>query len=233
MFSDIKLEQFKDIYSKDDVAIVCGLGKSLEMLLPKYKSKYIIFGVNDFETAFKTKYRPDYLVISEDFSREQFSANATNIEKTNAMLNSRCKYIFSVYDNGYTYTKPIKITAKSVLEKMTIEEIFKYEMLFAYRKITTLALSLAIWMGFKNIGLIGFDLTGDRICRNSTNALNIHTERRERDMQRACNIINCYAQANNIDIYNLSNISIIEAFRKIDIQEFDRLMNLKLNNNKG
>ena len=79
------------------------------------------------------------------------------------------------------------------------------------------ALSLAIWMGMKTIGLVGFDLYGTQFMSNSQHCLN--PEHNVNRINKVCETFLKH-KPKGLNIYNLSKESKIDAFLKVDLEEF-------------
>src|SRR4030042_840521 len=145
---------YRNIHTGDAV-IVCGLGSSLNDLPNEWIKKYDTIGVNDINA----KFMPTYQVLSEGLDESQWGQY---LDKIRCIKETRCKTVFSMQAVEFKYTKPIKFELIGLDKCESIEEIYESGKNFAFKKITTAAISLAIWMGYSWIGIIGFDLQGDR-----------------------------------------------------------------------
>jgi hypothetical protein len=192
--------------------IVCGLGPSLEQLTDEAKELFYTIGVNDIGCSFT----PDYLITSEDPMR-RFKQRKWN-KKQMAILNSKAKAIFSVYGGRFKHSRPIRVIMED-LRRNHIENIFEHNHLFAYRKITTAAISLAVWMGFKTIGVIGHDCTGPRAINDLNDSLGMHGNRVE-IMEKNLETIYTYCIKRGIQVFNLSDMSAVKAFPFLRLEDF-------------
>lgn len=199
---------------KGEKAVICALGDSLNLFKPKKKRNYTIFGVNDINEYLI----PDYQVISENIYLGKYPDNPAYEGKSQAILNTTAKTVFSVYDCAFTNVVPIKLDLIS-LKDDDIDNILDSGKNFAFRKVPTAAISLAITMGFTRIGIIGMDITGDRAINNHSNALGMAGDRLS-IFNAYCHKIMEWCKYNGVRLYNLSPVSVITAFPKMDMKRF-------------
>lgn len=206
-----RLKDYKNLHN-GEACIVCGLGMSLYRLPKKWEKKYPIIGVNDINKNLV----PNYQILSEPLTNERDEFK----EKIKCIKETRCKTIFSAHPIDFKYSEPIIVEMIDLRNNDNIQEILDNNQLFAIRKITTVAISLAIYMGFKWIGVIGFDMKGERAVYPDTNSL-ISNKTALLLMNNYLRIVNKYCNDNGIKIYNLSNDSEIDAFPFAKFDDFN------------
>lgn len=154
IIKQIKAEQKK-------ACLILGLGSSLKHV---WKSKDLFYiGVNDICRMFKPDitYIPDYLAKDADYTK-WFPEQGTQINiRYHAMLNSNSRWVFT--ENGYLdfpYSTKVKVRHLFVVNQDEMNQALKAKFLWGNSTSIVGAISLAILLGFKTIGLLGFDLYG-------------------------------------------------------------------------
>ena len=126
------------------------------------------------------------------------------------ILNTKCEYAFSKYPLPFVNAQ--RISLKQGLESFRCaspSDMIKRSRIFHIATSTISSIALAIHMGFKQIGVIGFDLTGHSMAK--------HAE----GINRNTDIIQESSHELGVEILNLSKDSMIESFNKCTIEEFD------------
>lgn len=222
MFDNRNIQCFKGahdpcIKKRCKPALICGLGPSLKLIKPKHLMKTIIFGVNDIEDVIPV----NYLTITENLFENK---NPEYQEKHCHIRNSHAEIIFSVYDNDYKNSYPVYLPLQPIVtlknEFSEIEDIYKNNKIPVFGKSLTANIGLAMYMGFRVIYIIGFDLCGERIIRHEDN---LHvTPWYIKNMIYSMQLMQSYAKDNCIEIYNLSDTFIIKAFSSMQFEIFER-----------
>ena len=218
MIGKMKIDKFKDKHS-GEVCIVAGMGASIANIVDYYEPKIILIGCNDANRLLPL----DYQVISENIEREDDFGNETTNEKVKQILETDVKYVFTRYKMKFKTAKQVPIEIEH-LETDTMGAIYSRNHLFGIRKIPIVGLSLAIYMGFRVIGLIGHDLVGGRaICDGSKNTLNMRPDDIANE-NRLCKVIDRYCRVFDIKICNLSSVSKVTSFEKVVPRTFKEML---------
>jgi len=204
-FSERKLEDFRDKHT-GELCLCCGLGESLKPYVKPIKKEenLITFGVSDINLLFT----PTYQCFSEPFKPGTYDGFE---DKVDDIYKTRCKNVFSVHPLPFNHTKPIKFPLVDMREEPNIQVLFDAGKIPAVLKSLTSAIGLAIYMGFKYIYVIGFDMYGGRVVHPESNALHC--------VAKSLPIMNQYltmmylqAKDRGQYIYNLNPESLITAF---------------------
>lgn len=207
-----ELKRFKDIHNEDK-CLILSLGPSLLTVNLASINCYTI-GVNDIEKL----YLPNYLVVTEkETIKKNFPKDSPEDKKNKIILASKADYIFSVHELPFQSERIVRIPERRFKENLN--KIYNENGLFRLRKSSTTALSLALYMGFSQIGIIGFDLRGDRAMFNETNNVSMKPEWFS-EMNQFMKKVYEWGLSRNQEIYNLSEISLINAFPKMNYQDF-------------
>lgn len=199
-----QLIDFKNIH-KGKTCIVCGTGDSIAQMTLYYikkinNKKAFTIGVNDIVKHFT----PSYHVVVDNItlSVPQYR------DKHRRILESRAKYFFSFHPLNLSNSKLIRFKYNGFNSKREIDEIFGRGNLFTCRTSVIVAISLAIYMGFTKIGVIGFDLKNHPIIDQLPYISN------------ACSIINEYCKEYKIKIFNLSKYSLVNGLEYKSLKDF-------------
>lgn len=180
--------------------IVCGCGHSLKQFTPE--AGVVTIGVNDVGRLFS----PDYLVVLN--SASQFKAGRFQFIKS-----TQAKAIFTQLNLGIPHNNIVRL--KLGLRGGT--EITDDFSVPYTRNSPYVALCLAMFMGAKEIGLIGVDFTDHHFFANTGKHIlgkNLHKINMEYER------LNKVALKNGIQIFNLSAESRLTAFPKRQAAEF-------------
>jgi hypothetical protein len=193
------LASFKNIH-KGETFIVCGCGASLSEF--RRPERIITIGVNDVGRRF----HPNYLVVLD--RRRQFNRN-----RFHYVENSKAEYLFTQLDLGRV--KPDVVRFR--LGRRGGTDFSNPHVLHYSQNSPYVALCLAVHMGAARIGLIGVDFTKNHFFgKTGSHNLSPHiaaVDRNYRFLGRALN-------RKGVEVLNLSNQSLLEAFPKIDIDTF-------------
>lgn len=196
-----KLETFHRIYQNVDL-IVCGCGESLNHL--ENPGRFITIGVNDVGR----KFQPNCLVVVNP--KEQFTGDRFRYVET-----SKAEYIFTQLDLPIDHPNIVKFE----LGAFGGTDFSDTNVLHYTNNSPYIALCLAILMGAKRIGLIGVDFTDNHFFEKSgSHPLAPQFEAINEQYKKLA----FAAEAQNIEIFNLSNISRLTAFPKISFGEFEK-----------
>jgi hypothetical protein len=209
-----EISEFKNLH-RNKSCLICGTGPSLSdlnktILFTLGKQKVFLIGVNDI-----AKYLvPDYHVLVDNIG---LKCKKENIDKHIRILQTNAKYMFSYYDLEFVNTKRIAYIYNGFNSIDDIKHLHEKNRMFARKNSIIVAISLAIFMGFKKIGIIGFDLRRHPHYTQKT------------AISDACKIIDNYCFDNEINIYNLSEQSLVTGFQYLSLSDFIVFTRIKNN----
>ncbi len=195
------ISSFTNIH-QDSSIIVCGCGESLNDF--KTPERFITIGVNDVGR----KFQPRYLVVVNP--RNQFSGDRFKYVET-----SQAEYLFTQLDLKINHPNIVKFK----LGTFGGTDFSNREVLHYTNNSPYIALCLAILMGARRVGLIGVDFTDNHFfAKTGRHPLAPRFDEINGQYQKLAES----AEANGIEIYNLSRVSRLTAFPKISIDEFEK-----------
>ena len=184
---------------------VCGTGPSLWDLIEGEKYKlFTSIGVN----AIGMYFTPDYLVVVD---RVQIMNNWDNRpelkERAQYIHNSNADFVFSKFNNDYLLSQWIPIRLEPLVD-YDPEYALNQNKMFSQSTATVTAISLAIYMGFNQIGVIGFDLVRHQLENHRDN------------LNEACEKIVSFCHKKGVEILNVSSQSLIDTLPKCSVEQF-------------
>ena len=186
--------------------IVAGCGSSLNYYTDF--SKYYVIGVNDIERILT----PDFLVVVNEvrtFMRGRWDY----------VRDSLSPVIFSHLDN------PGPITREAHLAKINIGErnnpnLDRMDRVDYTMNSPYMAVVIAYQLGAKKIGMVGVDFTQDHFFSNTgTHKLSKHTKNIDQEYL----VLRNELERRGVKVANLSPISLLESWPKMDLEGFDSL----------
>jgi hypothetical protein len=186
--------------------IVAGCGSSLNYYTDF--SKYYVIGVNDIERILT----PDFLVVVNEvrtFMRGRWDY----------VRDSLSPVIFSHLDN------PGPITRQAHLAKINIGErsnpnLDRMDRVDYTMNSPYMAIVIAYQLGAKKIGMVGVDFTQDHFFSNTgTHKLTKHTKNIDQEYL----VLRNELEKRGVKVANLSPISLLESWPKMDLAGFDSL----------
>lgn len=186
--------------------IVAGCGSSLNYYTDF--SKYYVIGVNDIERILT----PDFLVVVNEvrtFMRGRWDY----------VRDSLSPVIFSHLDN------PGPITREAHLAKINIGErnnpnLDRMDRVDYTMNSPYMAIVIAYQLGAKKIGMVGVDFTQDHFFSNTgTHKLSKHTKNIDQEYL----VLRNELEKRGVKVANLSPISLLESWPKMDLAGFDSL----------
>ncbi len=186
--------------------IVAGCGSSINLY--EDFSKYYVIGVNDVERILT----PDFLVVVND--HRTFMRGRWDYVK-----NSLSPVIFSHLDdpgpiNRSSHLSKIKIGSRNSpnLDNLSVVD---YTMNSPY-----MAIIIAYQLGAKKIGMVGVDFTQDHFFANTgTHKLSKHVK----NIDQEYFVLKTHLEARGVKVANLSPISLLSSWPKMDLDQFDSL----------
>ncbi|MBO4608999.1 MAG: glycosyltransferase [Lachnospiraceae bacterium] len=226
-----KIGQFRNIHNGDRCFIVC-TGPSLNLSDLEILRDEYTFGVNSIYRAYShTDWRPTYYTIIDQYIADRYKEtdqlDFSSYAKEAVFLNSYIKTqnnksnIYKLYVDFINHTKNnLKNSTIYVSDDLSIRAIDCFT-------VTNIAISLAIYMGFKNIYLIGADnnFEGSKIHFLP----NIFDPTMQKKGRMEMNTIRAnygyyamkeYARIKDVNIYNATRGGHLEVFDRVD---FDSL----------
>ncbi len=193
---------FRDFrgYHEGETILVCGCGASLlEIIAPE---RLITIGVNDVGRLFD----PDYLVVVN--SRTQFSnGRFAYVER------SRAQAVFTQLDLRLDHPHVVRFR----LGTRGGTDFNNPDVLPFTRNSPYPAICLAVHMGARRIGVIGVDFSQHHFFgATGKHVLSAELDRIDQEYKR----LEASCRQKGIDIFNLSSISMLGAFRKMSQEEF-------------
>jgi hypothetical protein len=186
--------------------IVAGCGSSLNYYTDF--SKYYVIGVNDIERILT----PDFLVVVNE-------VRTFMIGRWNYVRDSLSPVIFSHLDN------PGPITRQAHLSKINIGErsnpnLDRMDRVDYTMNSPYMAIVIAYQLGAKKIGMVGVDFTQDHFFSNTgTHKLTKHTKNIDQEYL----VLRNELEKRGVKVANLSPISLLESWPKMDLAGFDSL----------
>lgn len=207
------LTDFRNIH-KEKSCIICGLGESLnDFSIDVYKKCYTI-GVNDIERFFT----PTYLLYVDNINKTKRNKLEKQYKRTNNIINSNAEYIF-LYNLSSNYNFFDKERKKKLVEAKSIHfqrisqqnSKYNYEAIYHTKHSTFPAITLALYMGFNRIGIIGVDFdsnhafgkTGQHVLQRYLGEANAHLSKLKTYFPK-------------VEFVNFSKKSKITSFEKVD-----------------
>lgn len=224
-----RLKAFEGIHKGERCFIIC-TGPSLRLEDVEALNHEYTFGVNSITRIFsRTNWRPTYYVIEdmEAYIRLESDLLSAKLEHCFAsdllinMLKPKVDFIAYPFDRLNHST----IRYQPLMKPKLFFSDNAYTMLYGAFTVTFSAMQLAVYMGFKEIYLIGCDCdySGEKKHfeddGNDKNKRTIIDE--EQKMIMTYQTAKEYADTHDIEIYNATRGGKLEVFERVD---FDKLM---------
>ena len=198
----MRLEDFKNKYEYQS-CVIAATGPSIVSLNPRLRSG-ITIGVNKIARYFN----PTYLVVIDRFRRGIDHPGREEELGCNLVWDTVVECVFTRWDNGYT--SPTVMIECSPINTIGPETIFRKGRIPTFNTATFAAIGLAMYMGFQNIGVIGFDVRGHGI------------ERTIDQLEAALLRLTDYAKKQGQNVWNLSDQSMLTSLEKCSQDDFIR-----------
>lgn len=207
---------FKDCH-QNSVAIVAALGSSLNNL-PKDidQDRIVTYGINDINRILPVRYQllVDQIKLDHDYEDQMINDRMAWI-KRNKSDNLFVKHLIQ----GYIWDNQVEIKTGQLLTNPP-EDILRQNKLWSHQLSFVTAFSLAVYMGCKVIGLIGFDLTKDYAFDKPCNHYWKDNKEFIDQMNRVLGNVRDWCTQEDIVVMNLSSVSRIDVFEKMPPKEF-------------
>lgn len=191
---------------KDKTFIVAGCGSSLNNFTDF--SKYYIIGVNDIERILT----PDFLVVVNDY--RTFSRGRWDFVKE-----TLSPVIFTHLDNPGPITRSSNI-AKLKIGKKGIPNLDQFNSVDHTLNSPYMAVIIAYQLGAKKIGMVGVDFSENHFFNETgTHKLSKHLK----SIDQEYGILKSELEKKGVKVANLSPISLLTSWPKMDLETFDAL----------
>lgn len=191
---------------KGETFIVAGCGSSLNYFTDF--SKYYVIGVNDIERILT----PDFLVVVNDirtFARGRWEFVRDSVSPV----------IFSHLDNPGPLTRSGHLAKVKVGERNQLR-LDQFQSVDHTMNSPFMAAIIAYQLGAKKIGLVGVDFTNDHFFdKSGTHKLTKHVK----NIDNEYFLLRTELEKRGVKVANLSPISQLEAWPKMDLASFDDL----------
>ena len=199
----LRLKDFRDS-AICKTCIVCGTGPSIKQIKSYHIDQCYVIGVNtigDYLT-------PDACIMLDRTDISDSLPDEINAKHTRMITDNPARYVFNKRPIECRHSKVIRF-GTYMITMGGIDKMFVKDMLFAFNTTTITAISLAMYMGFKKIGVVGFDVSGHAIECNLVG------------LNHACQLITDYCHLHGVEIMNLSAQSLIETIPKVSMEQFE------------
>lgn len=218
-----ELKKYKDLH-KGESCFLVGNGPSLqaEDLEIIYKKKISSIGCNSIYRIFeKTNWRPDYYVIGDPFVYESTCKELLQYDFT-----------YLIRDFGRKYGNPKKVLFYTSFGERYFPKYPKFsgnlvEGVYGARTVMYDMLQIAVYMGFKDIYLIGVDFTWGKdgtathFCETGIDRKIIEdASRYKKEVEHGFISAKKFAEKIGVNIYNATRGGELEIFERIDINKF-------------
>lgn len=188
----------------------------------------VTFSMNSIVLSFKDiNWRPTYYVVQDGRAYELLKKQIFNLNIKAIFLGINCDFFRGIYYAVNRFREnivpfPLDLYMhKCLLKKVPLFSDDAYEKIYDGYTVTYSIIQLAIYMGFKDIYLMGVDCdytsTGNRhIVEYVENKNKRKTEER---MMCAYYEAEKYARKRNVNIYNLTEAGKLDAFRRKNIND--------------
>jgi hypothetical protein len=189
-------------YHGQKACLVCGLGPSINLVTDYVRKRIKTIGVNYIGMYFKPSYN---LILDKLF----LPVGDIIEEKMQAMVTeNKAPYTFSKYYYDRCKSPLVFFNSLDRKEGSFSEAVEKGCIYTAYTS-TISAISLAFILGFKQIGLVGFDIKEHPTMEQYLEGI-----------EKVCGSIQGACRTEGWQIFNLSRDSLVTAFPPMDIHDF-------------
>lgn len=215
-----RLKEFKDIHQGQRCFIV-GTGPSLTMEdLEKIRGEFS-FSVNSIVLSYPdTTWRPTYYAIQDRFGYEKLK---------DAIRESRMKYVFNGVSNKKMTPQmdidnipfPLNLLdhGKMIPKHITKFSDNAFKVVYAGHSITYSAMELAVYMGFKEIVLLGIDCDYSK-CVNHIKAYSIQDDINAAFLMReSYKVARKWADEHGVKILNATRNAKLDVFEKVILED--------------
>lgn len=220
------IKKFKNIH-KGEKCFIIATGPSITITdIEKLRNEYT-FGMNSLSLAFKlTDFRPTYFGIQDEHVYEKIKDSLKLYCKENVFVSSN---IAEINDIPITWnTFPLNVSYHSYQLRFNQQYFAKFSSdcnraVYDGYTITYSLLQLAIYMGFKEVYLLGADTNYSKNKNKQHFIESGHYDPTYKTagerMIVAYEVAKKYADTHNINIYNATRGGMLEVFPRVDLDE--------------
>lgn len=215
-----KLLQFKDIHNGKRCFIV-GTGPSLTMDdLELIKNEYS-FSMNSIPLSYEdTTWRPTYYAIQDKFAYDKLKAIIRESNMPYVFNGISVKWMTPIMDiENIPFPLNILDHGKAIPNHITKFSKDAYKVVYAGHSITYSAIQIAVYMGFKEIILLGVDCDYSK----DVNHIKEYTVQDDKNaaylMRESYKIARKYADEHGIKILNATRNAKLDVFETVTLEE--------------
>jgi hypothetical protein len=223
------IKQYKNIHSGERCFIVA-TGPSLTIEdLEKLKNE-TTFSMNSIVMALKdTSWSPDYYGIQDPFVYEKIKEEIIKSDIPNKFYGDRLYRMFDLPENSVVFPHNLlnhKIKHNNYNSKFSDDS---YLVVYDGYSITYSLIQIAVYMGFKEIYLLGADTNYEKDKQHFREHEVKDASYRQAGIRmiEAYKVAKKYADENGIKIYNATRGGMLEVFPRVDL---DEVLGLRENN---
>ena len=217
------LKQYKDIH-KGERCFIVGTGPSLKMEdLEKIKGEYS-FSVNSIVLSFPdTTWRPTYYAIGDSFGYEKLKTAIREANMPTIFCGISNKVMTPKMDVKFI-PYPVNLLDHG---KMIPEHINKFggdafKVVYDGHSITYSAMELAVYMGFKEIVLLGIDCDYSKAV-NHIKAYSVQTDINAAYLMReSYKVARKWTDVHDVKILNATRNAKLDVFEKVELEDILR-----------
>ncbi len=214
------LKKYKNIH-KGERCFIVGTGPSLKMEdLEKIKGEYS-FSVNSIVLSFSdTTWRPTYYAIGDSFGYEKLKMAIREANMPTIFCGISNKVMTPKMDVGFI-PYPVNLLDHG---KMIPEHINKFggdafKVVYDGHSITYSAMELAVYMGFKEIVLLGIDCDYSKAV-NHIKAYSVQTDMNAAYLMReSYKVARKWTDKHAVKILNATRNAKLDVFEKVELEE--------------
>ena len=224
------LKKFKDIH-KGERCFIVATGPSLTVSdLELIRDEYT-FSMNSIYLSYaETDWRPTYYVIQDPFVYEKISGSLDAKDYEAAFIGSLIANKFPLLEGDNVYDFPVDLLWQQIPNKKYHTRFSDdiYSRVYSGYNVAYSALQIAVYMGFKEIYLLGADcnyLQGKKYFKVDNNRgdekyftkkhFASHTDK----FILAYEVASAYARRHGIKIYTATRGGLLEVYPRVDLDE--------------
>lgn len=227
-YKNIRIEKFREIHNGERCFIIAtGPSLRIDDLKILDQNKEFCISMNSIFYLFdRTSWRPNCYCVIDGTAIDAYRNGIMNIPVDNVFLaDSSIKFDYTALPENYYIFH--YITGKYFLDNPVVPNDFS-QTFYTGGSVTNACIQLAMYMGFKEIYLLGVDFNFKLEKKHCTSDIDKHGDcildsflsDYNRIMLNIYNAIRVYANSHDIHIYNATRGGDLEVFERVN---FDRL----------
>lgn len=218
------LREYKNKHLNERCFIIA-TGPSLTIEDLKLLKNEITFGMNSICKVFdKLEWETTYYGVQDYGVYDILKDDIASLKDSTVLVGDNLKKRYSLKDEYVQF--PLNLLNHTILHKKKYNTVFSedcYSVVYDGYTITYSLLQIAVYMGFKEIYLIGADCNYSKDI-NKRNFVNIGKIDNTFDtagdrMRYAYSVAKEYADKNNIKIYNATRGGMLEVFERVNLED--------------